>query len=149
MLSKASSIKTAVTHTSGKTMLTDMHAYAHFDQNIPCGSRVMSIFTRIDRRMGGTHSDYSVHMRVVQYHKESHKRTCHPSGYKQLYTCHVRIQRGDRGSGPHPLENHKNKGFLNSNTGPEPLKNHKATKPAFNVGPSSARQRNAVSLAGR
>ena len=28
-------------------------------------------------------------------------------------------------------------GFL-SNTGPDPLKNHKATKPAFNVGPSSA-----------
>ena len=30
----------------------------------------------------------------------------------------------------------KNIGFL-SNTGPDPLKNHKATKPAFNVGPSS------------
>ena len=34
-------------------------------------------------------------------------------------------------------------GFL-SNTGPDPLKNHKATKPAINVGPSSARQRNAI-----
>ena len=33
---------------------------------------------------------------------------------------HVRIQRGDRGSGP-PLENHKNIGFL-SNTGSDPLK---------------------------
>ena len=43
---------------------------------------------------------------------------------------------GDRGSGPH-LENHKNIGFL-SNPGTDPLKNHKATKPAFNVGPSSA-----------
>ena len=32
---------------------------------------------------------------------------------------HVRIQRGDRGSGP-PLENHK-KGFF-SNAGPDPLK---------------------------
>ena len=42
-----------------------------------------------------------------------------------------------------PLENHKNIGFL-SNTGPDPLKNHKATKPAFNVGPSSAFQRNAI-----
>ena len=30
-------------------------------------------------------------------------------------------------------------GFL-SNTGPDPLKDHNATKPAFNVGPSSARQ---------
>ena len=39
-----------------------------------------------------------------------------------------------------PLKNHKNEGFL-SNTGPDPLENHKATKPAFNVGPSSARQR--------
>ena len=27
-----------------------------------------------------------------------------------------------------------------SNTGPDPLKDHKATKPAFNVGPSSARR---------
>ena len=34
-------------------------------------------------------------------------------------------------------------GFL-SNTGPDPLKNHKATKPAINVGPSSARQRNVI-----
>ena len=43
-----------------------------------------------------------------------------------------------------PLKNHKNIGFL-SNTGPDPLENHKATKPAFNVGPSTAR----VSLADR
>ena len=39
------------------------------------------------------------------------------------------------------MENHKAIGFL-SNTGPEFLENHKATKPAFNVGPSLARQRN-------
>ena len=44
---------------------------------------------------------------------------------------------GDRGSGP-SLNNHKNIGFF-SNIGPDPLKNHKATKPAFNVWPSSAR----------
>ena len=31
-----------------------------------------------------------------------------------------------------------------SNTGPDPLKNHMATKPAFNIGPSSARQRNVI-----
>ena len=49
---------------------------------------------------------------------------------------------GGRGSGP-PLENYKNRGFL-SNTGSDPLKNYRATKPAFNVGPSSARQRNAI-----
>ena len=41
------------------------------------------------------------------------------------------------------LKNHKNIGFL-SNTGPDPLKNQKATKQAFNVGPTSARQRNAI-----
>ena len=34
--------------------------------------------------------------------------------------------------------------FAILNTGPDPLKNHKATKPAFNVGPSSASQRNAI-----
>ena len=50
--------------------------------------------------------------------------------------------RGDTG------ENRKNIGSF-SNTGPDPLKNHKATKPAFNVGPSSAHKRNAISLAGR
>ena len=46
----------------------------------------------------------------------------------------------DRGSGPSPLKNHKNIGFL-SNTGPDPLKIYKAAKTAFNVGPSSAHQR--------
>ena len=54
--------------------------------------------------------------------------------------------RGSRGGteGPDPtsLKSHKHIGFL-SNTGPDPLENHKATKPAFNVRPSSARQRNA------
>ena len=44
-------------------------------------------------------------------------------------------------------KNHKNIGLLR-NTGPNPLINHKATKPVFNVGPSSASQRDAVSLAG-
>ena len=48
---------------------------------------------------------------------------------------------GDRGPEPPSLKYHK-KGFL-SNTSLDPLKNHKAAKPAFNVGPSSARQRNA------
>ena len=44
---------------------------------------------------------------------------------------------------PPPLKDYKNIGFL-SNTDPDPLKNHKATKPAFNVRPLSARQRNAI-----
>ena len=52
---------------------------------------------------------------------------------------------GGRGSGP-SLKNHKNRGLL-SNTVPDPLKNHKASKSAFNVGPSSAF--NGVSLADR
>ena len=55
---------------------------------------------------------------------------------------HEWIQRGDRRSGP-PMENHKNVGFL-SNRGPDPLENNKATKPTFSVGPSSARQQNAI-----
>ena len=50
-------------------------------------------------------------------------------------------ERGDRD--PDPLKNHKNIGFL-SNTGSGPLTSHKSTKPAFSVGPSSARQRNAI-----
>ena len=50
------------------------------------------------------------------------------------------------GSGPPPLKNHTNIGFL-SNTGPDPLNNHKATKLAFNDGPSLARQRNAIEIA--
>ena len=47
-------------------------------------------------------------------------------------------------SPPHPsLKNHKNLGFLAIQVW-VPLKNNKATKPAFNVGPSSARQKNAI-----
>ena len=56
--------------------------------------------------------------------------------------CDGRIQSGGQGVRT-PRKNHKNLGFL-SNTGPDLLKNHKATKPAFNVGPLSARQRNAI-----
>ena len=56
--------------------------------------------------------------------------------------------RGSREGGqgvptPPPLKNHQNIVFL-SNTGPDPLENQKATKPVFNVGPSKARQRNAI-----
>ena len=35
------------------------------------------------------------------------------------------------------------------NSGPDPLKKHKATKPAFNVGPPPAHQRNAILMAFR
>ena len=47
---------------------------------------------------------------------------------------------GDRGSEPPPLNFTKPHGSLN----PDPLDNHKATKPAFNVWPSSARLHYAV-----
>ena len=47
-------------------------------------------------------------------------------------------------SGP-SLKKHKNIGF-HSNSDPDPLKNYEATEPAFNDGPSSARQRNAIGL---
>ena len=39
-----------------------------------------------------------------------------------------------------------NKKDVLGNTGPDTLQNHKATKPAFNVGPSSARQQNAIEM---
>ena len=80
-----------------------------------------------------------------------HYVTYVPAGFGKVLLalilgCHGRIQRGDRRSEPPPpppppplLKNHKKIGFL-SNTGPDLLKNHKATKPAFNVGPLSARQ---------
>ena len=51
----------------------------------------------------------------------------------------------DPEGGVPPLENYKNIGFL-SNTGLDPLKNHKATKPVFNVRPSSTRQRSAIQI---
>ena len=51
---------------------------------------------------------------------------------------------GGMGSGP-LLKNHINIWFL-SNTSEDPLKNHKATKPAFDVGPSSASQRKAIEM---
>ena len=64
------------------------------------------------------------------------------SRLSETVLLHAQIQRGDGRSGP-PPEKSQNIGFL-SNTGPDPLKNHKASKPEFNVGPSLARQRNAI-----
>ena len=58
-----------------------------------------------------------------------------------------RGETGGGGSEP-PQKNHKNIGSL-SNTGPDPLKNHKATKQAFNIGQSSARQLLKWRFAGR
>ena len=57
----------------------------------------------------------------------------------------IKIQRGTGVPYPLPLKNHKNIGFL-SNTGLDPLKTQKATKKqsVYNVGPSSAHQRDAI-----
>ena len=62
-----------------------------------------------------------------------------------LITMHVRVQSGGQGV---TLKNYKNIGFL-CISGPDPQKNYEATEPAFNVGPSSARQRNAILMAFR
>ena len=44
---------------------------------------------------------------------------------------------------PQKKKKSQDKGFL-SNTSPDSLKNHKATKPAVNLRPLSALQRNAI-----
>ena len=58
--------------------------------------------------------------------------------------CGSRV--GTVGPDPTSLENHKALGFLN-NTGPDPMENLKATKPAFNVRPPSARKQNTIKMA--
>ena len=61
--------------------------------------------------------------------------------FKIRYDFHAGIQRGGGGRGSvETLKITKNKGFL-KNTAPVPPKNHKATKPAFNVWPSSETKR--------
>ena len=57
----------------------------------------------------------------------------------------VRRSRGGGAGVWTPTKNHKVIWFLR-NTSPDPLKNHKATKSAFNVGQTWARQRNAMLL---
>ena len=61
-----------------------------------------------------------------------------------IITAWADIKRGSRGGtgGLNPLKNHKAIGFLSN--GPDPLKIYIATKPAFNVGPSSVGQQNAI-----
>ena len=63
---------------------------------------------------------------------------------------------GSRGKGggavgpdPLPLPEKSQKYWVSLKYCPDPLNNHKATKPAFNVGPSYARQRNAIPMAFR
>ena len=78
-------------------------------------------------------------------HVSMNYNTIHiPNTQLSMFSSACADLEGGRGSGS-PLKYHKNIVFF-SNTGSDPLKNHKATctKPAFNVGPSSARQRNAI-----
>ena len=69
---------------------------------------------------------------------------CHMLGMSSRGCC--TFMRASRGEGCGPMRNHNTIGFL-SNTGLEPTKAHKATKSAFNVGPQSVGQRNAISMA--
>ena len=76
---------------------------------------------------------FQVHLNIGNVFKDCNNRVnfsqntqyiyMHPvtKPFYLLYFIHAWIQRGDRGSGPHPLKNHKNIGFL-SNTGSDPLK---------------------------
>ena len=71
-------------------------------------------------------------LRTQQYETGSHEV------FVNYESNNARIQWGDRG--PDPLAE-KSQNIVFCNTCPDPLKNHKANKPAFNVGPSSARKR--------
>ena len=70
-----------------------------------------------------------------------------------LTMYYASLTRGSRGEirgpdpPPPPPKNHKSyRVFFFGNTGLDPLEHHKATKPAFNVGSSSACQRNTIHL---
>ena len=74
-----------------------MRTCTHFNQNIPCGSRVMAFSLTADGWTDGrtdSHSDYGAHMRVGQYRNEPHIRTCRPFLYKNLYTCNMKLEPG-------------------------------------------------------
>ena len=67
--------------------------------------------------------------------------------YLSLQTNKMCGSRGETGGpDPAPLKTHKNIGF-SSNIGPDLIKISTAIKPAFNVGPSWTRQRNAILMA--
>ena len=66
-------------------------------------------------------------------------------GQQTCLLCWADTEKGTGCPDPTPLKKSQKLGFL-SNTGKDPLNNHKATKPAFNVGPLSARQRNTIEI---
>ena len=89
--------------------------------------------------------DKALHLIVLsQLTKMMHKMLRYIEDLTQILPCYSWAdQEGeDRGSGPPPEKPQSyrvSKQYL-----PESPKNRKVTKPAFNVGPSSARQRNAI-----
>ena len=83
------------------------------------------------------------HLLTILHQLTKIEATCY-TNFRDM--CGSRV--GTGGPDPPPLESYKNIGFL-SNTGLDPIKHHTATKPAFNVWPSLARQLNAISVAFR
>ena len=94
-----------------------------------------------------THSLYLKYLNCCIFYQTYFSDTDKNKAYTCVYAGrHMSISCADpeRGTGgSDPPEKSQNIGSL-SNPGPDPLKNHEATKPAFNVGPSLARQRNPI-----
>ena len=129
--------------------ITRYHEEKHL-QSHDSRRAIRSLFLRkneckkIERTIKHTPKTNFNHKSPHTLYNDSHTEYPHRQACSLLvYTQHGWIQReGDRGPGPQ-MKNHKNIGFP-SKTGSDPLKNHKATKPAFNGEPSSARKRNAI-----
>ena len=70
---------------------------------------------------------------------------------KNIYDPYDHVQVDTACADPEEVGTGKSQSYIGilSNTGPDPLENQKNTKPTFNVGPSSARQRNAIQMAFR
>ena len=92
------------------------------------------------------HGSYEINdTRQSYFGKKRHK--CHDSSVSGTrVVLHSRKALLVPCADPEGSNHHKAIGFL-SNTRLGPLENHSAIKPAFNLCPSSARQRNTISLA--
>ena len=97
----------------------------------------MSIFVNCSRTDGQTNTVIIVH-------------TCGSCNHLSADSRETACADPERETGdPDPLTKSQRMKRILSNTGPDPLKNHKAIKPTFNVGQSSACQRNAIQMAFR
>ena len=94
------------------------------------------------------HSDLL--LRWISQHGYLKENVCICDKYQNLihYNACAGPEWGTKGQDPPPPENLQKIGFL-SNSDLDPQKNYEATEPAFNVGQSSARQRNAILMAFR